>query len=324
MKKIIIAIVAVILVAIVLSTTLYTVKEDQTAIVMRFGEIIAVCVHNPTPEIIAEIKSNTSDSVKILQGAGLKFKAPFVDSVIPFTRKLISYDTQSRLVITSDKKTLQFNNNAQWRIDNPVQFYKSVRDISTAGDRIDNILYSRMNDRIGKMDAHTLITDKNEVSQMLKDMTAEVSASSKEFGVTVVDVRIKRTDTPEGNYQSIYQRMISERQRVAQQYRSEGDEEAVIIRSTTDREAITITSEANKTAEILKGEGDSEAARIFNEAYGKNPEFFEFYNLLNTYQTTIGSSSTLVIPLDSPFAKYLLGIPNVAQAVTQPPTTVVP
>jgi membrane protease subunit HflC len=143
---------------------------------------------------------------------------------------------------------------------------------------------------------------------MLIEMAEAVSRNFSEQGIVVVDIRIKRTDLPSETYASIYNRMNTERQRVAAENRSQGERDLLEIRSETDRRVISITSEAERKAEEIRGEGDSEAARIYNEAYSRDPEFFEFYNLLDTYRLTVGNRSVLVVPLDSAFAKYLLGL----------------
>jgi membrane protease subunit HflC len=220
---------------------------------------------------------------------------------------LLTYDTLPRQVITSDKKKLIFDNNAQWRIINPALFEITMGRIEEAQMRLDDILYSRMNEKVGKILSNVLITDKAEVEKMQNDLAAEISAAMRAYGIEVFDIRVKRTDLPQENYESVYNRMITERQRIAAQYRSEGDEEALKARSNTDRQIVILLSEARKKAEVLKGEGDAEAARIFNEAYGKDISFYEFYSTLEMYKVTIGGNTKLVIPADSDFAKYLFG-----------------
>jgi membrane protease subunit HflC len=220
---------------------------------------------------------------------------------------LLTYDTAPRQVITSDKKKLIFDNNAQWRIDNPALFEITMGRVEEAQKRLDDILYSKMNEKVGKITATSLITDKVLVEQMQIDLAKEMTDTMMAYGIEVFDIRVKRTELPQENYESVYKRMISERQRIAAQYRSEGDEEALKMRSDTDRQIVILLSEARRQAEILKGEGDAEAARIFNDAYGTDPGFYEFYNTLEMYKATIGSNTTLVIPSDSPFAQYLFG-----------------
>ena len=289
----------------------FTLEEGECAVVQRFGRIQAIYVKDLTPTLSAEIEED-GGGIVVHAGTGLKLRLPFVDKVIKYPSKLISYETQAREVTTADKRKLIFQNNAQWRIENPYRFYVRYNNIQSARVRIDDILYSRMNSKVGAMQSHVLITDKQVSGEMLTALSEEVSAECALFGVQVIDIRIKRTDLPEQNYASIYNRMESERVRIAAQYRSEGEEEAIKVRSDTDRQVIVITSEAAREAERIKGEADAEAAAIFNEAYSKNPEFFRFYNMLETYRLTVGDSSTLVIPHDSPFAEYLLGIPSLS------------
>jgi membrane protease subunit HflC len=175
---------------------------------------------------------------------------------------------------------------------------------------------------VGRLNSYVLISDRETSNQMLIDMAEAISAgfAQRGEGISVHDIRIKRTDLPSETYNNIYNRMNTERYSIAALYRSQGDEILYRIISETDREVVTITSDAQRRAEEIRGTGDSEAARIYNEAYSRDPAFFEFYNLLETYKQTIGSGSTLVVPLDSPFAKYLLGVTTgAAQAAAVPP-----
>ena len=190
----------------------------------------------------------------------------------------------------------------------PLLFYEAYNNINGAKERIDDVLYSEMRISVGRLNSYVLISDRETSGQMLLDMAQAVSANFVQQGISVVDIRIKRTDLPSETYASIYNRMNTERQRVAAENRSEGERDLLMIRSDTDRRVISITSEAERRAEEIKGLGDSEAARIYNEVYSRDPAFFEFYNLLETYRQTVGSGSTIIVPLDSPFAKYLLGV----------------
>ncbi len=307
MKKYII--IASIFIGLIIAFNLCTfqVAENKSVIVLRFGKIESVYVKNNADKLREDLTKGKFDNVKVVQGTGLFFKLPFIDNVKEYSNMLLTYDTSPRQVITSDKKKLIFDNNAQWTISNPVFFEISMGRIEAAQTRLDDIVYSKMNEKVGKMDSHDLITNKILVQTMQDDLTIEVSKSVENFGITVKDIRVKRTDYPQENYESIYRRMTTERERMAAQYISEGEEEALKIRSNTDKEVTILTSEASKLAEILKGEGDGQAAKIYNDAYGKDANFFEFYNTLDAYRTTIGKNTKLVIPSNSPFAKYLLG-----------------
>ena len=305
MKKRTILILIIVFVLLITSfNSMFLLREDECALVQRFGEIIGIYVKQASPELRAAVAAY---SVTVHEGTGLKIKIPFIDTAIKYSTRLRTDDTPERSIITSDKKTLYFDNNAQWRIENPMLFFMAVQNYATASSRIDSILYSLMNEKVGKITATVLITNKESTEKMMDELAAEVNVEAHKFGVNLVGINIKRTDLPKENYDSIFARMNSERSRIAAQYRSEGEEEAIKIRSATDREVMVITSKAYREAEELRGEGDSEAARIYNEAYGKDPGFFEFYNLLQTYRTTLGAGTNLVIPLNSPFAKYLLG-----------------
>jgi modulator of FtsH protease HflC len=303
----------------------FQVAENESAIVLRFGKIIAAYVKTPAQaeSVLADLTlvSDKLGDVKVFAGTGLKLRLPFIDSVKKYNNMLLTYDTQPRQVITSDKKKLIFDNNAQWRIINPALFEITMGRIEEAQKRLDDIIYSRMNEKVGKIESYVLITDKVLVEKMQDDLAMEISDMMRSYGIEVFDIRVKRTELPQENYDSVYKRMITERQRIAAQYRSEGDEEALKARSNTDRQIVILLSEARKQAEVLKGDGDAEAARIFNEAYGKDYSFYEFYSTLEMYKITIGSNTRLVIPSDSSFAKYLFGMQaNPAPSPTPLPT----
>jgi len=304
-KFIFLLLIALILI-IVAANSLFILREDESALVQRFGRIEAVYMRDISDTARAQIASRPDVALRI--GTGLKFKVPFIDNVIKYPSKLILYDSPPREVLTLDRHRLYFDNLALWRIDNPLLFYEAYNNINGAKERIDDVLYSEMRISVGRLNSYILISDRETSGQMLLDMAEAVSANFVQQGISVVDIRIKRTDLPSETYASIYNRMNTERQRVAAENRSEGERDLLMIRSETDRRVISITSEAERNAEYIRGEADSEAARIYNEVYGRDPEFFEFYNLLDTYRQTVGSGSTLVVPLDSPLAKYLLGV----------------
>lgn len=312
MKKkniIILVVIAVLVLGFGLCT--FQLNENESAAVMRFGKIVSVYVKTEVSaqNVSAGLLSENArlDDIKVHYGTGLKFRLPFIDSVKKYSNMLLTYDTSPRQVITSDKKKLIFDNNAQWRIENPALFEVTMGRVEEAQKRLDDILYSMMNEKVGKMDSNTLITNKVEVEKMQNDLAKEVSITMKAYGISVFDIRVKRTELPEENYESVYKRMITERERIAAQFRSEGDEVALKARSETDKQVMILLSEAKKQSEILKGEGDAAAAKIYNDAYGQDKVFYEFYNTLEAYKLTIKDNTKLVIPSNSPFAKYLFG-----------------
>lgn len=310
-KRTIIILCGVIFAAIVSSSSFFEIREDESAAVMRFGKIVAVYVKTEKAAEAVKAGLNSENArlndVQVFYGAGLKAKIPFIDNVKKYNNKLLTYDTAPRQVITSDKKKLIFDNNAQWLIDNPALFEVTMGRVEEAQKRLDDILYSMMNEKVGQMDSNTLITDKEKVEKMQNDLAVEISKNMKAYGIRVFDIRVKRTELPQENYESVYKRMITERERIAAQYRSEGDEIALKARSNTDKQIMILLSEAKEKSETLKGEGDAQAAKIYNDAYSKDKGFYSFYNTLETYKLTIKDNTKLVIPSDSPFVKYLFG-----------------
>ena len=304
-KPIIIAAVAVILLIIV-SKSFFLLHEGESAILQRFGNIEAVYMREASPEVEAEIKGR---GVALRLGTGLKFKIPFIDEVTWYTSKLVLYDSTSNEVLTRDRHRLLFDNTAHWRIDNPLLFYENHGTIPAAKNVIEGILFAEMRVRVGQVESYELISNREVSGKLLEDVRTEVNTifAGRGDGLSIVDIRIKRTDLPEETYNSIHTRMITERQRIAAEHRAEGERELTEIRSATDREVAEITSTARYEAEVIRGRADSEAARIYNDAYSSDPEFFEFYNLLLTYRQTVGRSSTMIIDRDDPFAKYLFG-----------------
>lgn len=308
-RGVILSVVAFILIAVLFFTLTFTVDEVNDAVVTRFGgQVTKVIVSKKTPELENEIRGiDKFKNVEIVEGKGLFFKAPFIDTVQKYNNRLLTYDTDPREVTTLDKKKMILDNNAQWQIVNPVFFMISMGNERNANTRIDDIMYSKINEKIGKTEAHVLIADKVKVEDMMNKVAEEVNGEVRQYGIKVVDIRIKRTDLPPENSQNIFNRMKTEREQKAKEYRSEGKEEAQKIRSEADKEARVLEAQAYAEAEKIKGEGDAEATRIYNEAYNKDPEFYEFYKTLQTYKTTLKDKTKIVIDSSSPFAKYLFG-----------------
>ncbi len=294
---------------IVISQSFYTVDETEHVIKYRFSEIVEVDVNNLTDAEFASLQSSDRyRTIKLRQGAGLRFKIPFVEKIEKLDNRLITYDTLPREVITVDKKKIILDNNAQWWIVDPVQFKITMNTVNAASQRVEDLMYSKMNEKVGQTTANTLISNKEYVSNMLEEKTQELNVMMTSYGIRVLDIQIRRTDLPTENNENIYNRMRTEREQMARQYRSEGKEEAEIIRSGADYEAAKIAAEANAEAQRIRGKGDADAAQIYNRAYNKDPEFYEFYKTLETYRQTLpDSGAKIVISPDSEFAKYLYG-----------------
>jgi membrane protease subunit HflC len=263
--------------------SLYTIDETEQAIILEFGK--------PMGETVSS--------------AGLHFKLPW-RSVIKFENRILEYDVEPQAIITKDKKKLEVDNYARWRIADPLLFYRSVRTLNGALSRIDPIVYSELRVELGKHELSEIV-DKRRVKIMetVSDKTEEKLA---EYGIDIIDVRIKRADLSKENERAVFDRMRAERQRKAKQYRSEGEEEALMIRAETDKEKTIILANAYKESQILKGEGDAKAVEIYADAFKSDPKFYEFIRTLEAYEKVVDKKSTLILSTDSDLFDMLKGI----------------
>lgn len=305
--KTVLIIIGIFVFIIVAAQCFYTVDETEHAIKFRFNEIVEVDVNNLTDEEFEALKvAQSASNTRINNGAGLKLKVPFIDRIEKFNNRLITYDTMPREVITSDKKKMILDNNAQWWIVDPVKFKITMNTIHSANQRIEDLMYSKMNEKVGLTTAKDLISNKEYVSDMLIKNAEELNLILSDYGIKVADIQIKRTDFPDENNENIFNRMRTEREQMARQYRSEGKEQAQIIKSGADKEAAKIRAEANAESQRITGKGDADAAKIFNEAYGADPEFYNFYKSIETYKKVLpDSGAKIIIDPTSDFAKYL-------------------
>ncbi len=279
-RKIIILIVPLVLIVILLAGSLFTVDETEQGIVTQLGKY-----------------------VRTVTEPGLHLKAPFIQSVHKFEDRVLEYDALAAKIITSDKKHLDLDNYARWKIVDPLKLYQTVRNELGARARLDDIVFSEIREELAR---HTLteIVSVNRASIMEK-VGKKCAVKAREYGVEVIDVRIKRADLPVEVRDSVYARMRAERQRKAKKYRSEGEEEAVKIRATTDKERTILLAESYRQAEKLKGEGDAVAIKIYAEAFEKDPQFFAFVRTLEAYEKSLRRGTTVVLPSDSEFFQYL-------------------
>ena len=258
------------------------VDESEQVIVTQFGEYI-----------------------RTIQKPGLAFKTPFLHSAIRFDRRILVSDAPQAEYLSQDKKRLVADPITRWRIADPLKFFKTVRDESGARARLDDLVFSELRSEVA---SHTFVTVIGAKREAIMDTVAKnVRTKASEFGIEVVDVRIKRADLPKEVQQSVFARMQAEREREAKRYRSEGEEEANKLRSQTDKERTIVLAEAEQSANKLRGEGDATATRIYAEAYGKDPEFYRFVRSLQSYELFLGKRSTLLLSADSPLFRYLAG-----------------
>ena len=267
-------------IGLVVYLSLFTVKEINQAIVLQFG-----------------------DPKKIVTEAGLQVKIPFIQNVVFLDRRILSLDPPPAEVIASDQKRLIVDAYARFKIIDPLKFYISVGDERVARSRLATIINSRIRSVLGKQSLATLLSE--ERSGQMAIIQEGVNVEAEKFGITIIDVRIKRADLPQANSEAIYKRMQTEREREAKEFRARGAEMAVTITSTADRKVTVILANAQKQSEIMKGEGDGIRNKIFADAFGQDPDFFSFYRAMQAYETAlIGGDTTLILSPDSDFFKF--------------------
>ncbi len=269
MQKIIIAIVVVIF--LVLSSALYTVDETQTAIKLRLGEIVVV---ETTP--------------------GLKFKTPFVNNVIKFDKRIQTLDAPAERFLTGEKKNVIVDSFVKWRIVDAEQFYKSTGgSFSLTNERLEQIIKAGLKSEFSKRTIVEVVS--GERAQIMSDIAKLAKNDVAEFGIEIIDVRIKRIDLAQKVSNSVYRRMESERQRVAKELRSQGAEEAEIIRAAADKERTIILANAYRDSEKIRGEGDAASASNYAQAYNKNTDFYSFHRSLESYKKSFTNKSDILI-----------------------------
>ena len=261
--------------------SMYTIDETEQAIVTQLGKW-----------------------VKTVQEPGLNFKIPFIQTVHKFERRVLEYDAAAAKVITRDKKHLLLDNYARWRIVDPLKFYQTVGNEFGAQSRLDDIVFSEIREELARHEMLEIISVNRE--KLMETVAAKCNETASQYGIEVIDVRIKRADLPPGDViTSVYLRMRAERERIAKKYRSEGTEEAVKIQAQTDKEKVILLAESKMIAEKTRGEGDAGAIKIYAEAYEEDPEFYAFIRTLEAYETSLGKDTTIVLPGDSEFFQYL-------------------
>lgn len=235
---------------------------------------------------------------------GLHFKTPLIQEVTRMERRVIGRDTSPGDYLTLDKKKLVADPVVRWKIVDPLVFYKAVRNETGAALRLDDVVKSEMRSEISSHNFGDIIG--NARAPLMSKVTQRVREKAKEFGIHVVDVRIKRADLPRDVQESVFQRMRAERDREAKRYRSEGAEEAAKIRAQTDKDVTILLAKAYQEAERLKGEGDGESTRIYAESFGKDTEFYSFARSLQAYETAVTPETEVVMSTDADFFRYLV------------------
>lgn len=264
----------------VVTQSAYIVDETERAIVLQLGKPVG------------ETKE-----------PGLHFKLPFVQNVLFFDSRILDYDSRPAEILTRDKKNMMVDNFTKWRITDPLRFYTTLRTLPMGQARLDDVVYAELRVLLGQHTLTEVVTTKR--SQIMEELTIKSNELIQEFGIEVIDVRIKRTDLPAETQRAVFNRMIAEREREAKTYRSEGEETAANIRSLADRERVVLIAQANRTSQHLRGEGDAQAIKIFGEALNQAPDFYEYLRTLEAYKMTIGENTQIILTPSSPFLRLL-------------------
>lgn len=279
--------VIVIILLVLFLTNLIVVKEGEYKVIRQFGEV-----------------------VRIVKTPGLTYKIPFIQSVTTLPKYQMTYDVTEAEINTKDKKRMLIDNYAIWRIEDPKKMITNARTVEKAESRMEEFIYSVVRSELGQLNYDEIINDEKSSRGSLNDrITEKVNdlLGNDNYGIVVTDVRMKRTDLPSENEQSVFTRMISERESKAQEYLSMGDAEKNRIEADTDREVQELLAKAKAEAESIRAEGEAEAARIYNESFSKDPEFYSMFRTLESYKKTINDKSVIVLPSDSPYARLLMG-----------------
>lgn len=258
----------------------YTIDETEQGIILEFGRPVGSSITQP----------------------GLHFKFPW-RQLVKLEKRILEYDVEAREILSLDKRRIVVDNYARWKISDPLQFYKSVRTINGGLNRIDPIIYSELRVELGKHNLTEIVDNRREA--IMEIVTNEARQKLKEYGIDLVDVRIKRADLSVENEKAVYDRMIAERERQAKQFRSEGEEEALKIRAETDKDKAIILANAFKISQEISGEGDAKALEIYASGYKSDPEFYNFTRTLDSYKKIIDNESKLILTTDSDFLKLL-------------------
>jgi membrane protease subunit HflC len=274
-----IIVVAVILLFVLLGA-LFTVQQAQQALVLRLGE-----------------------PVRVIEQPGLSFKLPMVESVEYISKKVLNVEGSQQELLTNDQKRIVVDYFGRYRILNPLLFFQSVRNEQTLEQRLQPIIASQMRRVLGNVPMSRVLT--RDRAELMRQITQAVDAEAKGFGIQVLDVRMKRVDLPQQNSEAIYGRMQTQRQQEAARIRAEGTRERQTKEAEADKQKVVIVANARKQAEILRGEGDAQATAIYNEAYGRDPAFFDFFRSMQALTSGLtGESTTYVGPTSGDFFRF--------------------
>jgi membrane protease subunit HflC len=267
------------------------------ALIVAYGSVFTVY---QTDQVIVV---RLGQPIRVVTDPGLNFKVPLLDSVISVEKRIVDLENPAQEVIASDQKRLVVDAFARYRINDALKFYQTIGVIEGANARLSTLLNSALRRVLGEASTIDIVRDKR--AQLMSQVRTQLENEAQSFGIAVVDVRIRRADLPEQNSQAVYQRMQTERQREAAEFRAEGSQRSQEIRAKADRDVTVLIAEAQSKGEQTRGEGDAERNRIYADAYGRDPDFFTFYRSMQAYESGLRSNDTrMVLKPDSDFFRY--------------------
>lgn len=296
----------------------FRLNETEQAVITAFGKPIGEKANDHREAIVKQ--------------AGLHFKLPFIREVHRFDKRVLAWDGTSQDMVTAEQKNITIDTTARWRIEDPLTFYRSLGNEERAQSRLDDVLHEQVQTTIASTDLTEIVRSKGwEIEEedlkqvvrpegkgkqleqqvqtgrkeLVENMRSEAAKTLQDFGVTLLDLRIKRINYVDQVQQRVFERMISERQRIATKFRQEGKEQAQRIRAEADREVSEIKADARRESEVIRGEADAKATKVYNAAYGKAPDFYAFMRTLESYQKALGKESVLMLSTDSDYFRYL-------------------
>jgi membrane protease subunit HflC len=269
------------LILVVAYASVFTVYQTRQAIVVRLGE-----------------------PIRVITQAGLHFKAPFIDSVIHVDKRILDLENPAQEVIASDQKRLVVDAFARYKIVDPLRFYQTVSSVEGANSRLSTLLNSALRRVLGENTLTAVVRDDR--GALMAQVQKQLEHEAQAFGIDVVDVRIRRADLPEQNSQAVYQRMQTERQREAAEFRAMGSQRAQEIRARADRDVTVLLAEAQAKGDTIRGEGEGDRNRIFADAFNRDPDFFSFYRAMQAYEAGLRGDTRMLLKPDSDFFRYFV------------------
>ena len=275
------------LLAIVIGNTLFVVEQRQEAVVLRLGQPVRV-IHAPGQP-----------------GAGLNFNTPFLENVSKFDRRNLALEADQEEITAADQQKIVVDAFLRYRISDPLQYYRTLHDETTAQDRLERLVNSSLRQILGSTNTPDIISARRDQLMQQSRLDVERRAKASRLGIEVIDLRIKRADLPAANQASVYRRMQTQRQQIAAQYRAQGEQQKREIFAAADKEVAITLATAQQEGETTRGQGDAQRTRIFAQAFGKDPGFAAFYRSMQAYQTGLGQGdATLILSPDSAFFKF--------------------